>query len=70
MFKWEYLSFSPLLFTSPLFTPIFKASPDNHFAFLHLFSILGHGKYFMNQEGPVQFIVLANSKHINFFLWK
>ena len=33
-----YLSFSPLLFTSLLFTAICKASPDSHFAFLHFFS--------------------------------
>ena len=38
-FKWEYLSLSPLLFTSLLFTAICKASSDNHFAFLHLFSM-------------------------------
>ena len=38
-FKWEYLSFSPLLFTSLLFTAIFKTSSDNHFAFLHSFSM-------------------------------
>ena len=36
-FKWEYLSFSPLLFTSILFTAICKASSDSHFAFLHFF---------------------------------
>ena len=36
-FKWEYLSFSPLLFTSLLFTAIYKASSDSHFAFLHFF---------------------------------
>ena len=29
--------FSPLLFTSLLFTAICKASSDNHFAFLHFF---------------------------------
>ena len=33
-----YLSFSPLLFASLLFTAICKASPDSHFAFLHFFS--------------------------------
>ena len=38
-FKWEYLSFSPLLFASLLFTAICKASSDNHFAFLHFFSM-------------------------------
>ena len=36
-FKWVYLSFSPLLFASLLFTAICKASSDNHFAFLHFF---------------------------------
>ena len=40
-FKWVYLSFSPLLFTSLLFTAICKASSESHFAFLHLF--LGDG---------------------------
>ena len=36
-FKWAYLSFSPLLFASLLFTAICKASSDSHFAFLHFF---------------------------------
>ena len=36
-FKWEYLYFSPLLFTSLLFTAICKASSDSYFAFLHFF---------------------------------
>ena len=36
-FKWVYLSFYPLLFTSLLFSAICKASPDSHFAFLHFF---------------------------------
>ena len=35
--KWVYLSFSPLPFTSLLFSAICKASADNHFAFLHFF---------------------------------
>ena len=39
-FRCFYLFFSPLLFTSLLFTAICKASPDNHFAFLH-FCFLG-----------------------------
>ena len=39
-FKWVYLSFSPLLFPSVLFTTICKASSDSHFAFLH-FIFLG-----------------------------
>ena len=38
-FKWVYLSFSPLLFASLLFTAICKASSDSHFAFLHFFSM-------------------------------
>ena len=36
-FKRIYLSFSPLPFTSLLFTVIFKASSDNSYSFLHLF---------------------------------
>ena len=36
-FKWVYLSFSPLPFTSLLFSAICKASSDNHFAFSFLF---------------------------------
>ena len=35
--KWVYLSFSPLLLTSLLFTAIFKTSSDSHFDFLNLF---------------------------------
>ena len=35
-FKWVF-SFSPLLFTSLLFSAICKASSDNHFAILHFF---------------------------------
>ena len=39
-FKWVYLSFSPLLFASLLFTAICKASPDSYFFFfLYLFSM-------------------------------
>ena len=36
-FKWVYLSFSPLPFTSLLFSAIYKASSDNHFIFLPFF---------------------------------
>ena len=36
-FKSVYLSFSPLPFASLLFSGIYKASSDNHFAFLHFF---------------------------------
>ena len=38
-FKWVYLSFPPLPFTS-IFIAVCKASSDNHFAFFH-FSFLG-----------------------------
>ena len=36
-FKRVYLSFSPLLFASLLFTDICKAFSDSHFGFLHFF---------------------------------
>ena len=36
-FRYLYLSFSPLLFASLLFTVICKASSHSHFAFLHFF---------------------------------
>ena len=36
-FRCLYLSVSPLLFTSLLFTAICKASSDSHFAFFHFF---------------------------------
>ena len=36
---WVYLSFSPLLFASLLFTAMCNASSDSHFAFLHFFSM-------------------------------
>ena len=38
-FRCLYLSCSPLLFVSLLFTAICKTSPDSHFAFLHFFSM-------------------------------
>ena len=41
-FKWVYLSFIPLLFTSLLFTAICKASSDSHFVFF-AFLFLGDG---------------------------
>ena len=34
-FKWAHLFFSPVPFTSLLFSAICKAFSDNHFAFLH-----------------------------------
>ena len=41
-FKWVYLSFSPLPFASLLFSAIYKASLDNHFAF---FAFLSHIRF-------------------------
>ena len=38
-FTWVYLSLSPLLFASLLFSAICKASSDSHFAFLHFFPL-------------------------------
>ena len=35
-FRWVYLSFSPLLLASLLFTAICKASPDSHFAVMNI----------------------------------
>ena len=37
VFKWVYLSFSPLLFASRLFSAICKAYSDSHFASFHFF---------------------------------
>ena len=37
IFKWVYLSFSPLPFVSLLFSAICKASSNNHYVFLHFF---------------------------------
>ena len=41
-FRCIYLSFSPLLLTSLLFTAVCKASSDSHFGFLYFF-FLGMG---------------------------
>ena len=38
-FRWVYLSFSPFHLASLLFSAICKASSDNHFAFVHFFSL-------------------------------
>ena len=37
VFRWIYLSFSPLLLASLLYSAICKTSSDNHFAFFHFF---------------------------------
>ena len=39
-FRWVYFPFSPLLFTSCLFTAICKGSSDSYFAFLHFFFLM------------------------------
>ena len=38
-FSWTHFSLSPLLFASLLSSDIYKAASDNHFAFLHFFSM-------------------------------
>ena len=38
-FIWVYLSLSPLPFASLLFSTTCKASSDNHFSFVHFFSL-------------------------------
>ena len=55
-FKWEYLSFSPLLFASLLFTAICKASSDSHFAF---FAFLFYGMVLI----PVSCTMSSTSVH-------
>ena len=52
-FKRVYLSFSPLLLASLLFTAICKASSESHFAFLHFFflgMVLIPGSHTMSQN--------------------
>ena len=55
-FKWGYIFFFPLLFSSLHFTAIFKSSSDNHFALLHYFSM---GMVLT----PVFWTMLGNSIH-------
>ena len=64
VFKWVYLSFSPLPFTSLLFTAISKASLDSHFAFFHFFflemalilvSCIMSGTYVHSSSGTLSF---------------
>ena len=40
VFRWVYLSFSPLPFTSLVFWAICKVSSNNYFAFLHFFFLV------------------------------
>ena len=54
--KWVFVSFSPLLFASLLFTATCKASSDSHFAFLHFFFL---GMVLI----PVSCIMLQTSIH-------
>ena len=55
-YKWVYLSFSPLLFASLLFTAICKASSDSHLSFLHFFVL---GMFLI----PVSYIMSRTSIH-------
>ena len=58
-FKWVYLSFSPLLFASLLFTAFCKASSDSHFTFFISFS---WGWSWMNvNECVLSYSVMSNS---------
>ena len=71
-FKWEYRSFSPLLFASLLFTAICKASSDSHFAFLPFF-FWGEWSWFMSPiqcHKPLSIVHLASirSSPLNLFL--
>ena len=64
-FKWVYLSFSPLLFASLLFTAICKASSDSHFAFFAFLRSVYQGnrnKSKNKQIGPNQTYKLLHSK--------
>ena len=63
-FKWVYLSSSPLLFSSLLFTAICKASSDNHFAFLRSWEYIqqpntGSTKYYHEVYPPTWIIAPA-----------
>ena len=50
-FRCLYLSLSPLLFASLLFTAICKASPGSHFVFLHFFSLFSESLIQFSVEG-------------------
>ena len=60
-FRCLYLSFSPLLFTSLLFTAIWKASPDSHFTFIHFFSM---GMVLIPVSCTVSQLLLTEAKDI------
>ena len=56
-FRWVYLSFSPLLLPSLLFSAVCKASSENCFAFLHFF-FLGMLSYLNYHLFPDKLILL------------
>ena len=60
-FRCLYLSFSPLLFTSLLFTAIWKASRDSHFTFIHFFSM---GMVLIPVSCTVSQLLLTEAKDI------
>ena len=71
-FSWVYLSFSPLPFTSLLFSALCKASSDNHFAFFHFF-FLGNGLdpyflYYVTNLCPLFFRYSIRSSPLNLFV--
>ena len=63
-FRWACLSFSPLPFTSLLFSANIKAPSDNHFAFLHFFflgMVLVSASYTMSQPPAIVLQALSIS---------
>ena len=66
-----YLSFSPLLFTSLLFTAIYKASSDNHFAFFAFIFLrdgFDHHSYTMSQTSVHSSSSTFESNPLNLFV--
>ena len=72
-FRLVYLSFSPLPFTSLLFSAICKASSHNHFAFLHFFflrMVLITVSYTMSQSSIHSYLGTQSTKFnpLNLFI--
>ena len=60
-FRWIYLSFSPLLFTSLLHSAIWKAFSDHHLPFLQFFL----GMVFITSSHTMLQTSVCSSKHIS-----
>ena len=76
-FGWMYFSFSPLPFACLLFSAIYKASSENHFAFLHFF-FLGMVRFQILMSWPSFFNLTSGgflvappliSQPLEFVLW-